>query len=140
MNRPGQAVSALGAVMASLYGIFGHEHDWDCAYEYWHIARPLTGATLGVIAFLIFVVVVNASTASGQPPPPTAQAAPPAGKLVYYLIAFVVGYREQTFQTLIKRVTDLLLSPLIPDHGDDAGPMPGKSEPSAGTHIKPAAG
>ncbi|HEV2961918.1 MAG TPA: IPT/TIG domain-containing protein [Candidatus Angelobacter sp.] len=31
--------------------------------------------------------------------------------LLYYLIAFLVGYREETFRELIKRLVDVILSP-----------------------------
>jgi hypothetical protein len=35
----------------------------------------------------------------------------PANSLLYYLIAFLVGYREETFRELIKRLVDVILSP-----------------------------
>jgi hypothetical protein len=31
--------------------------------------------------------------------------------LLYYLVAFLVGYREETFRELIKRLVDIILSP-----------------------------
>jgi hypothetical protein len=45
---------ALGAVLLSLSGIFEHMHDWDNRYIPWHLARPLVGAAVAVIAVLIF--------------------------------------------------------------------------------------
>jgi hypothetical protein len=36
---------------------------------------------------------------------------PIPSNLLYYLVAFVVGYREQTFRSLLKRLTDVLLTP-----------------------------
>jgi hypothetical protein len=46
----------------------------------------------------------------------------------YYVLAFVVGYREQTFRDLIKRVADTLLGPGIrgvrPPAAASANPSP----------------
>jgi hypothetical protein len=39
--------------------------------------------------------------------------------LLYYLIAFLVGYREETFRELIKRLVDVILSP-----GNGGAPAP----------------
>ena len=36
---------------------------------------------------------------------------------IYHVLAFIVGYREETFRDLLKRVTDLILRP-----GDKAQP------------------
>jgi hypothetical protein len=102
---------ALGAVTISLEGVFLWNSQWDRKYNYWHIGRPLFGAVLGMIAFFIFVVTV---TASGTPPQFLDNtAAAPAAKdvIIYYIVAFLVGYREQTFRELIKRATDLILKP-----------------------------
>jgi hypothetical protein len=45
-----------------------------------------------------------------------------ATKLVpYYVLAFIVGFREQTFRDLIKRASDTLLGPGIPGDTPPAG-------------------
>lgn len=94
---------ALGAVTIGLFGLFQHANSWDEGYRNWHIARPLTGATLGLLAYLIFLVVIDATGTEakkvGHP------------EFVYYLVAFIVGFREQTFTTLIKRAADLFIGP-----------------------------
>ena len=96
---------ALGAVLIGLYGIFDHSHrDWQRALNKWHIARPFTGAVLGTVGFILFTAVIRATGVS-----PGAQDA--LGKLVYFAIAFVVGFREETFRQLIKRVADLIVGP-----------------------------
>jgi hypothetical protein len=70
--------------------------------------------------------------AAGQASPTSAPgetggAAPaPSSLLPYYVLAFLVGFREDTFRTLIKRAADVLLGP-----GD-----PGV--PSAGITVHPA--
>jgi hypothetical protein len=91
---------ALGAVTISLYGTFFHNEAWDRSFNYWHITRPLLGAVLGMVAYLVFVVVIDA----------TGVQAKRSGTLVYYLVAFLVGYSENTVQLLLKRATDVLFA------------------------------
>jgi len=104
---------ALGAVTISLEGVFLWNHQWDKKFNYWHIGRPLFGAVLGIVAFFLFVVIV---TASGTPPKFLEPGGAPSSTsakdfIIFYMVAFLVGYREQTFRDLIKRVTDLILKP-----------------------------
>jgi hypothetical protein len=111
---------ALGAVLISLYGVVDHNgagrstnEPWDPSYDYWHVLRPFIGAVLGTVSYLIFIGFVNATSSNGtntpSPVPKTAEDAIP-----YLVIAFVVGFREDTFRQLIKRVIDTLLGPGIP--------------------------
>jgi hypothetical protein len=109
---------AVGAVVISLYGTFFHVDSWDASFDYWHAARPLLGAVLGTIAFLIFVVVIDA----------TGVQAKTSGNLVYYVIAFLVGYREATFHVLIQRATDLLFN--SPDVRTRSGTPPLTDKPT----------
>lgn len=96
---------ALGAVLIGLYGIFDHSHrDWQRSLNRWYLARPFTGAVLGTLGYIIFVAVIRATGLN----PPTQDA---FGKLVYFAVAFVVGFREETFRLLIKRVADLIVGP-----------------------------
>jgi hypothetical protein len=44
------------------------------------------------------------------PTGPAPLATPVPANLLYYLIAFLVGYREETFRSLLKRLTDLILA------------------------------
>lgn len=107
---------ALGAVIISLTGAVEHRHDWDPSWNSWHYTRPLIGAALAVVSWVIFQAGILAvgSTPPGQQGTPGAStsnnAATPTN-LLYYLIAFVVGYREETFRDLIKRVADVVLAP-----------------------------
>src|SRR5262245_23011132 len=103
---------ALGAVTISLEGVFKwSESRWNPEYNYWHVGRPLFGAVLGTIAFFLFVLIVSSS---GTPPKfledPNA-AAPAKDFIIYYVVAFLAGYREETFRELIQRVTDMILKP-----------------------------
>jgi hypothetical protein len=96
---------ALGAVLIGLYGIFEHIHrDWDRRYTVWHIARPFTGAALGAVAFVGFAAVIRATGLS-------LGTQDPLGRGVAFALAFVVGFREQTFRNLIARVGDVVLGP-----------------------------
>jgi hypothetical protein len=88
----------LGAVLISLTGIFEHEHDWDEGLWPWHLARPLIGMGLAVVSVLILQAGILAVGATPQPQPTIPK------NLLYYLVAFSVGYREQTFRELIKRL------------------------------------
>jgi hypothetical protein len=101
---------ALGAVTVSIYGIVTNSHRWDTRWNLWHLARPVIGAILGTVAYLIFIGVIQAT---GTTPSAVGSASGNDSiKLITYLvIAFVVGYREQTFRTLIAKVVDTLLSP-----------------------------
>jgi len=97
---------ALGAVLISLTGIVEHAHDWDESFALWHLSRPMVGASLAVVAVLILQAGV---VASGSTPNASAPQVPK--NLLYYLVAFLVGYREETFRELIKRLVDLIIAP-----------------------------
>ncbi len=102
---------ALGAVTISLQSVFHRNDQWNSKFNYWHIGRPLFGAVLGIVAYFIFVVIV---TATGTPPAFLTNAKGEAhikDFVIFYVVAFLVGYREETFRDLIKRATDLILRP-----------------------------
>ena len=95
---------ALGAVTISLYAIFRYSGTWDAVHDYSHIARPLTGAVVGIVGYLILASVISATGASGA----GVQA---FSRPVSYVAAFLLGYREQSFRELIRKATDLLIYP-----------------------------
>jgi hypothetical protein len=96
---------ALGGVLLSLSGVFEHAADWNPSYRLWHIARPLVGAAVGLVA----VLIVQAGILTiGQNATPGDHA---SRFVLYYIIAFIVGYREDTFRALIGRLGDLFLTP-----------------------------
>jgi hypothetical protein len=108
---------AVGAVSISLRGVFDHNMSWNPKWNYWHIARPLTGAVLGSIGYLLFVTAAEAATGPSENTDPGT-----TGAVVSYLIGFVIGYREETFRELIKRFTDLILSPAGTDTEPPSAP------------------
>lgn len=97
---------ALGAVLLSLNGIIDHAHDWDPSHDLWHLSRPLMGAAfacVGVIMLQAGILAVGATqnnTGASQ-------------NLLYYLAAFLIGYREETFRELVKRMVDVLFAPAV---------------------------
>lgn len=98
---------ALGGVTISLVGVATYAHVWDSRrYRWWHLSRPLLGSVSGTFAVLIIVFVLQSVA-----PDLTDQGFSPKGTAVLTAIAFVVGYREETFRELIKRVVDLVLQP-----------------------------
>ena len=120
---------ALGAVLTGLYGIFDHGHrDWQRRFNAWYVARPLTGAVLGTIAYIVFVATIRATGLQ-----PAVQDVD--GKLIYFTVAFVVGFREETFRLLIARVGDMILGP-----GSRQTAVPSPERPAAAPQsTQPAA-
>ena len=100
--------AALGAVVIGLQGVIDHGADWDESYNFWHVARPFTGVTFGVIAYLTIVAGI---LATGTTQPKTGSASKPTDDIIYYLVAFVVGYREEIFRNLVKRIGDVIFTP-----------------------------
>jgi hypothetical protein len=103
---------AVGAVLISLEGIFAHgQRGWDNNYNYWHIGRPLFGAVLAIVAFFFYVLLVNSSGAVPAFLDDKLGSPKPKDFIIYYVVAFLVGYREETFRELIRRVTDMIFKP-----------------------------
>jgi len=109
---------ALGAVLISLRAVFEYNSEsvdaqgnkqraWDSKYNYWHIARPLMGASLGSVAYLMIVMINTVSSQSDKPFDP--DDATKANLIFYYIVAFLVGYREEVFADLLKKITDIVL-------------------------------
>ena len=99
---------AIGAVTLSLTGVFEHRGTWQRSYAYWHWARPFIGIVLSSFAVLAFqagVLAVGTSTTTSS----TGVTNPKY--LFYYVVAFIVGYREETARELIKRVADVIIGP-----------------------------
>jgi hypothetical protein len=100
---------ALGAVTISIYGVVDHSEGWQTKWNLWHVVRPVVGAILGTVAYLIFIGVIQATGTTPSAVGPTKSTS--IVLVTYLLIAFAVGFREETFRALIQRVVDILLSP-----------------------------
>lgn len=94
---------AIGGMLISFAGIYRYNRAWDPKFDYWHYTRPLVAAFMGVLGCLALILLTQLSTQGGGTPEVDAT--------FYCLVAFVVGYREESFRTLIRRLTDLLLMP-----------------------------
>jgi IPT/TIG domain len=102
---------AVGAVLISLTATLDYTgKTWRPSWELWHYSRPLVGATVAVLAVMIFMAGILAIGSDPTPGTNTTHASI-TKNLAYYVIAFVVGYREKTFRELIKRVVDVILAP-----------------------------
>jgi hypothetical protein len=112
---------ALGGVTISLVGVAKHAVDWDAPkYGYWHLSRPFLGAVCGTIGVLIVVLLLRSVT-----PPAAGAHYTPGATGILAVIAFVVGYREETFRDLITKVVDVILGP-----GDTTSAQPVALVPS----------
>jgi hypothetical protein len=101
---------ALGGATISLVGITDHAAAWDGPrYAYWHLARPCLGAVFGVIGVLAIVLVLQAVSPAAKDNVYTAQ-----GVGVLAVFSFLLGYREETFRELVKRLVDTLVKPAVP--------------------------
>lgn len=117
---------ALGAVVISLTGVFAHYDRWLPSFRYWHWARPFVGATVGVVAVLIFqsgilAVGVDLKTADND--------------VLYYVIAFFIGYKESAFRELLARIGEVILRPA--GAGEPSGPRIMSVEPSSAPAATP---
>ena len=119
---------ALGAVIISLSACLEFTGiAWDPRWELWHYSRPAIGATVAAVSVLIFEAGI---LSIGSDPTPSGQSNVPKN-IAYYLVAFLVGYREATFRELVKRLGDVVLKP-----ADSSAPTISAVTPAAG----PAAG
>ena len=113
---------ALGAVLIGLEAVFMHNKNWDSRFNYWHIARPIMGAVLGFVAFFVMVLLIKSSGANPAFLTPKDPNFSSTDLILYYVLAFLVGYREETFRELIKRASDLILTSSPP--ASSAPPTP----------------
>ncbi len=102
---------ALGGTTVSLVGVAHHSADWNGPkYALWHLLRPLLGMITGTLAVLILLFVIRGVVGEVNLPA-TGKPYDNAGLAVLFVLAFVVGFREETFIELVKRVVDVLFGP-----------------------------
>jgi hypothetical protein len=117
---------ALGGVAISLVGLAQYWRNWytkeeeGSEWNAWYLIRPVLGAILGSIGALILVLLLGSLGTTDEGGVDTS----PQGAAILMLIAFIIGYRQQTFATLISRAVDVVLGP-------------GEATPTTGYTIEP---
>ena len=111
---------AAGGWLISLQGIFAYNHRWRRSFDYWHYARPILGAFMGTLGCLVFIVLNQAATTKHLP----------ASGVFYAVLAFVLGYREQSFRALMTRLIDTIILPPDNTAQPKTGPPPAGDEGS----------
>lgn len=92
---------ATGGVLAGLGGVYFHNTNWNPAYNYWHISRPLVSGVVGGIGSLLFYVSVSLGTTKAVVP----------DVVTFDAVAFLLGFADESFRTLITKLTRLLFGP-----------------------------
>lgn len=89
---------ATGAVLAGLGGVYFHNREWNHAYDFWHYSRPFVGAVVGGVGALLYYVSVSIGTKTEVTP----------NTLTFDAVAFILGFADDAFRELIRKVTTLL--------------------------------
>lgn len=108
---------ALGGVANALYSMTRHWSKWDSpdgfvranervTWNVWALLQGPIGLLFGSVSVLIVVLVTGAITDSDGGVDVT-----PAGIGLLCAISFAVGFRQGTFQELIKRTVDVIAGP-----------------------------
>jgi hypothetical protein len=92
---------ATGAVLAGIGGIYFHNQNWNHSYDYWHYSRPLVGAVVGGVGCLLFYVSITLGSTKGVTP----------NTATFDAVAFILGYADDAFRSLIAKLTQLLFAP-----------------------------
>jgi hypothetical protein len=111
---------ALGGLLVSFTGIVEYNQEWCSRFNYWHPIKPLLGAISGSVAGILLLVTSDVATKGSTTTNP----------YFYAAVAFVFGYGEGAFRSLIKSVTNVLIKP-----GD--GPPPQSSSCPSGHPPEP---
>ncbi len=92
---------ALGGLLKSLTGIFAYSRRWNPSYSYWHVLKPAVGAITGAMGCVLLLVTIELATTGPTRTDPT----------IYEGVAFVFGFAEAAFRSLITQVTNVILKP-----------------------------
>ncbi len=90
----------LGGLMVSLYGIVVRR-EWNNALDLKHVFSGMLGAVYGLISYLLVVLLINAVTISNNFD---------RNSVAYLVIAFIFGFGQNAFQSMIRKVTDLVFA------------------------------
>lgn len=91
---------ALGGLTISFGGIVKYRRSFDISMSIWYIFKPFLAMIAAAASFLILLLLIRSTATTVH-----------ADSVTFYILGFLVGYREETFRTLIKEATDLILKP-----------------------------
>jgi hypothetical protein len=94
------AWGGLGGIVGAIYALWRHvthEMDFSKTYSLWYITNPIMGIFLGVVMYLIMLAGLFSVTLGSD----TTEITSP---YVIYLVAFIVGYRQNVAWDLIRRI------------------------------------
>jgi hypothetical protein len=94
---------ALGGLTISFGGIVKYRHEFDESLLVWYISKPFLAMIAAATSYLIFTLLIRSTGTTVA-----------SNNGTYYILAFLVGYREQAFRELLKEATDMLLKPAKP--------------------------
>jgi hypothetical protein len=104
---------ALGGVTISFVGLAQHWSKWSTnakegeRWNTWYLVRGPVGAIMGSVGALALVLVLGSIGTTDTGEVDTSA----RGAAILMVLAFVLGYRQQTFAQLISRVVDVILGP-----------------------------
>ncbi|GGK43895.1 hypothetical protein GCM10010124_40920 [Pilimelia terevasa] len=117
---------ALGGVCIAFVGVTAHWGRWTSAergtpsrqavrWNGWYLVRVPLGAALGTVAALMVVLFLG----TVAPNDDGAVDITPVGAATLMVVAFVVGYKQETFRKLLERTVEVIVGPGTPVPGGD---------------------
>ena len=108
--------AAWGGWLISVKGVVGYWRKFNSPkasvrnaerleWNAWHLVRVPTGIVLGTVGALLAVIFAGVVSTSDDGHLDTT----PLGTLTIALVAFVLAYRQESFDALVRRVTDLIM-------------------------------
>lgn len=91
----------LGGTLSSLQGIFIYNKKWNHSYDHWHVFSGLIGAAFAIVSYFFLIAIVK------TPSPTLSSSTLP----IYVLAAFVLGYGQRQFHSLINTAFTLIFHP-----------------------------
>lgn len=90
----------IGGLTISFGGIVKYRRSFDTSMAIWYVFKPFLSMIAAAASYLIIILLIRSTGTTVK-----------ADAVTFYVLGFLVGYREETFRTLIKEATDLILKP-----------------------------
>jgi hypothetical protein len=123
----------LGALFNGIMALISHttvRRDFDPLYVSWYLINPLLGGLLGLVVFVFFVVTGTSFTPNLPTDPNAATTQAP---LVIWLLAFIVGWQQNTAVALLNGFLKTVSPTAVEDKSIDSRPTtPASPPPSSG--------